>query len=87
MKDEPWKHAPKTAETKAKISASMRGKNRGNAHARKPPERHRVRVGLSVAPETFAALKAYAESRGMSMGKAADALFFRGAEKRVMSEE
>ena len=25
MKNEPWKHAPKSSATKAKISASMRG--------------------------------------------------------------
>lgn len=80
-KNEPWKHVPRTAETKAKISASMRGKNRGNGNARKPREQHRVHIGLSVAPETLAALKAYAETHGVSMGKAMDALVFSAPQK------
>lgn len=71
-KSEPWKHAPRSAETRAKISASMRGKNRGNANAKKPARERRVVVSASVAPATLSALRGIRRRSGKSIGKIID---------------
>lgn len=68
-KKEPWKHAPRSAETKKKISASTRG----NRNAAKPPELRRVLIAASVAPDTEARLRELSAELGMSRGKLIDA--------------
>lgn len=71
MKNEPWKHAPKSSETKAKISASMRG----NANrAGKTKAAKRVRIAVSVSPETAAKLRAIKKTQKLAAGRVIDRL-------------
>ena len=68
-KTEPWKHVPKSAETRAKMSAARQG----NQNAAKPKELHRVMLTATVAPETLAALRELSAARSLSIGKLIDA--------------
>lgn len=70
-KNEAWKHAPKSAATKAKIAASMRGNANRNG---KTKEVKRVRLAISVAPETAAKLRAIKKAQKISAGRLIDSL-------------
>lgn len=54
-KIEAWKHAPKSAATRAKISASMRGKKNRKGF-RKPASEHGVSVSVAFPRSLFEAL-------------------------------
>ncbi|MBE6401223.1 MAG: hypothetical protein E7037_04250 [Verrucomicrobia bacterium] len=56
---------------------TVRGRPFGNKNAAKPQEQHRILFAASVAPETLAKIKAYAQAHGVSIGKAIDALILR----------
>ena len=71
MKNEPWKHTPKSSATKAKISASMRG----NANrAGKTKAAKRVRIAVSVSPETASKLRAIKKTQKLAAGRVIDRL-------------
>ena len=55
-KIEAWKHAPKSASTRAKISASMRGK-KNRRGVRKPASARGVSVCIAFPRPVFDALK------------------------------
>lgn len=60
---EPWKHVPKSAETKAKISASMRG-NSNRKGKTKPPETRPKKAFISLPPAVLDALDAHIAAHG-----------------------
>ena len=62
-KIEPWKHVQKSAETKAKIAASMRG-NQNRKGKRKPPEERFEKVFIYFAPAVLAALDSHLAKHG-----------------------
>ena len=67
-KIEPWKHKPKTAEAKAKISASMRG-NSNKKGKTKPPEERLEKTFVSFPPAVAAALKTHIEKHGLKRSR------------------
>lgn len=69
-KNEPWKHEPKTAETRAKMSAAARC----NRNAAKPAELRRVQTTVALSREAFEKLEKLAKATGKSRGKVLDAL-------------
>ena len=73
-KNEAWKHAPKSAATKAKISAAMRGNANRNG---KTKAVKRVRLAISVSPETAAKLRAIKKAKKISAGRLVDSLIAR----------
>lgn len=56
---EPWKHVPKSAETRAKIAASMRGNANRRNGKRRPPETLKKAVPVYFPPAVLAALDAH----------------------------
>lgn len=66
---EPWKHTPKSPETRAKIAATLRGNTNRRNGKRRAPETLRRAVPVYFPPAVLAALDAHLTHAGGSRSK------------------